>query len=79
MSQAYYSTVGPAAGALRYMDCPGAIGVHDSAAGGVPIGAAYPAWCDDQGRALFRLVVHQGELPGRWLCLSRQFVPAVAE
>jgi hypothetical protein len=35
----------------------------------------HPTWCDDQGRTLFRLVVGKAELPGRWLCVSRRFVP----
>jgi hypothetical protein len=37
-----------------------------------------PAWCDAEGRALFRLVVGEDkvELPGRWLVVNRRFVSA---
>jgi hypothetical protein len=52
-----------------------AIGVMESPTDHAPIGTALGAGQDDDGRALWRLTVHGGELPGRWIVIDRRFVP----
>jgi hypothetical protein len=74
----YYSTWGPKDGPIRYKDNPPAMGVVSDPAGGFPIGIAYPGRNrpDPRGSVvLFRLVVGGHELPGRWECRRREFVP----
>jgi hypothetical protein len=43
----------------------------------MPIGIAYPGGLVEQLRGpakTFRLVVRKVELPGRWVCVGREFV-----
>ena len=44
----------------------------------MPIGIAYPVGLVEHRRGpakTFRLVVGKVELPGRWICVGREFVP----
>ena len=45
----------------------------------MPDGTAFPVgMLDDDGRgalAVFRLTMGKAEIPGRWVCLGREFVP----
>lgn len=75
----YFSTWGPTSGPIRWRDCGHALGVVlDPSKPPMPDGTAFPVgMLDDDGGALamFRLVLGKAEIPGRWVCVDRQFVP----
>jgi hypothetical protein len=74
----YFSTSGPLDGPILSRDEPPAMGLLVVVPGSYcPFGMAYPAGLADHGgtRAVtFRLVIDNTELPGRWLCIGREFV-----
>jgi hypothetical protein len=70
----YYSDFGPAKGTAKPCDISFAIGVYDSPAGGMPIGAALGLGPDDDGLARFRLVIGGHRLDGEWHLVDREFV-----
>ena len=75
----YFANWGPLDGPLRDADCPGALGVFLDPAPRVPDGKALPSGliADHKGAvATFRLTIGKTELPGRYLCVGRRFVPA---
>jgi hypothetical protein len=71
----YLASVGPARGPVLYGTVPGAIGVHQEGEM-MPVGMALAAGRDAAGRALWTLTVHDVDLPGRWVVIDREFVPA---
>ena len=78
----YFTTAGPKAGPFRYRDATHVIGVElDPSKNRMPDGMAFPVgWIpDDRGPiATFRLTIGKKDLPGRWVCLGREFLPAEA-
>jgi hypothetical protein len=73
---AYYTDSGPRSRPLRYPDAPAAIGVLESRTDRFPVGIARVAGWDEDGVALWKLTVLEAELPGRWIVVDREFVPA---
>jgi hypothetical protein len=66
------STIGGAA--LRLGEGPDGLGVLDAPNTPMPIRMAFGAVRTAEGLALFRLVIGQVDLPGRWVCRARRFV-----
>jgi hypothetical protein len=62
-------------GPVRYGQLPGSIGVLDSPDHPMPIGIASCIGWDRAGLAVWRLTVHDAEVPGRWLIVDREFRP----
>jgi hypothetical protein len=71
----YFANAGPRSGPVLYGMVPGAIGVHQ-AGEMMPVSTALAAGWDAAGRALWTLKVHDVDLPGRWVVVDREFVPA---
>jgi hypothetical protein len=74
----YFSTWGAVDGAILARDEPPALGVVTQRSEPMPIGIAFPDGHVEhrKGPAVtFRLVVGKTELPGRWICVGRRFVP----
>jgi hypothetical protein len=42
----------------------------------MPIGTAMSAGWDGTGRSLWRLTIHDADLPGLWFVVDREFHPA---
>jgi hypothetical protein len=72
----YFTSFGPQSGVLTYSAALGAIPVLLHPGALMPVGMALAAGRDAAGRALWTLSVHDGDLPGRWLVVDREFVPA---
>jgi hypothetical protein len=74
----YFSTSGPLDGPILGRDEPPAMGLLVVVPGSdCPFGLAYPAGLAGHGAGpavTFRLVIDNTELPGRWLCIEREFV-----
>jgi hypothetical protein len=82
----FWSSCGPADGPIRLRhDLPGAIGLHpaDPVDPGLPrcasslCGMALKVGYMPESRgaiSVFKLQFGKSELPGRWICVSRQFV-----
>jgi hypothetical protein len=73
----YRTNFGPTDGPLLHRDTPGPLGVlvDDDL---MPVGIAFPAGMVASRRGpatVFRLVVGQAEIEGRWLCVGREFLP----
>jgi hypothetical protein len=75
----YYTNIGRRAGPILGSDCLAAIGVLESPTDHAPIGTALGDGQDDDGRALWRLTVHDLELPGHWIVIDHRFVPVHAD
>jgi hypothetical protein len=75
----YFSTIGPFDGPIVRLDAwTTVLSVVEAPASVRTIGIAYAAGCVQygDGRAMtYRLAVNKTELPGRWLCIGRRFVP----
>ena len=54
---------------------PGAIDVLEALDKPVPIGRALCTGRDATGIAVWRLVVHNATVPGRWIVVDREFRP----
>ena len=68
---------GPLDGPILARDEPPALGIIAPDAL-LPIGIAYPVGLVEHSKGpavTFRLVVHKVEMPGRWICVGRRFVP----
>jgi hypothetical protein len=63
------------AGALKYRDVPGSIGVLDAPDNAMPIGQADCKTRDDQGRAVWVLTIGGQPIAGRWVIIDREFRP----
>jgi hypothetical protein len=66
---AHISAVGP----VRSRQFPFAIGVLESPDKPMPIGMAFGVGRTDNGLALWQLVVHGEDVPGRWVIVNRKF------
>jgi hypothetical protein len=69
----YFTNVG-GKGPVRDGEYPSSIGVLESRDNHMTIGAAHPVGRTDRGFALWKLVIHGGDIPGRWIILDRQFI-----
>jgi hypothetical protein len=64
-------------GPIRDRDLPGSIGVHEKPeADDLPVGIAHSFTSDDAGLAVWRLVVRGEDVPGSFVIMDRQFIPA---
>jgi hypothetical protein len=72
---AYYSTVGPVKGPMKLQDVPVSIGVSATPDDDVRVGRAYFHDCDDEGHAVFRLIIGGNDLAGEWIIVDREFIP----
>ena len=78
----YYTNVGPERGHVMKGTVPGAkdtvpgaIDVLEALDKPVPIGGALCTGRDAMGIAVWRLVVHNARVPGRWIVVDREFRP----
>jgi hypothetical protein len=71
---AYYSTAGPVKGPMKLRDVPVSLGVWAALDDDVQVGQAHFHACDDEGRAVFCLVIGGNEVPGRWIIVDRKFI-----
>ena len=62
-----------AAGPVRYGKVPGSIGVLEDPGKPMPIGMANCTGRDPAGLAVWRLTVHDADMPGRWIIVDREF------
>jgi hypothetical protein len=79
----YFTNVGPDRGPVlkdtvpgAKDTVPGAIDVLEALDKPVPIGRALCTGRDATGIAVWRLVVHNATVPGRWIVVDREFQPA---
>jgi hypothetical protein len=63
-------------GPIRRGMVPGSIGVLEAPDKPMPIGEAHCTTWRDDGIAVWRIIVHGHELPGRWVIIDREFRPA---
>jgi hypothetical protein len=71
----YYTNVGPDRGPVLKDTVPGAIDVLEALDKPVPIGMALCTGRDTTGIAVWRLVVHDAAVAGRWIVVDREFRP----
>jgi hypothetical protein len=72
----YYTNVGPDRGPVLRGTVPGVIGVLEGLEEHTPIGMALCTGRDATGVAVWRLVVHDEMVPGRWIVVDHEFRPA---
>jgi hypothetical protein len=72
----YYANIGPRSGPNLGRHRLAAIGVLQSPDDRTPIGMALAVGRDDDEVEVWELTVRGVELPGRWVVVDRQFVPA---
>ena len=72
----YLADVGPAEGPALYREVPASIGILKARDDREPIGTGMCIGWNDQGIALWRLIIQEAVIPGRWLILDREFRPA---
>jgi hypothetical protein len=70
-----YFTIASGPGPVRYGQLPGSIGVLEMPDKPMPIGIASCIEWDRAGLAVWRLTVHDAEVPGRWVIVDREFRP----
>ena len=71
----YFTNVGPDRGPVLAGTVPGAIDVLEAPDQPIPVGLALRAGRDAAGIAVWRLVVHNATVPGRWIVVDREFRP----
>jgi hypothetical protein len=71
----YFTNVGPNRGPVLKGTVPGAIDVLEALDQPVPIGMALCTGRDATGIAVWRLVVHDAAVAGRWIVVDREFRP----
>jgi hypothetical protein len=78
-SSKYFSAAGPINGPIFRLDAwTTVLEVVDAPTSGRIIGIAYASGCVQYGDArvmTYRLAVNKTELPGRWVCIGRRFIP----
>jgi hypothetical protein len=67
-----------ASGPVRYGQLPGSIGVLEDPDKPMPIGMANCTGWDPAGLAVWKLTVHDADVPGRWIIVDREFRPVGA-
>ena len=76
-SGAFFTNWGPLDRPILGRDESPALGVLADRTAAMPIGIAYPVGVVENRRGIaktFRLVVGKVELPGRWICVGREFI-----
>jgi hypothetical protein len=71
----YYTNAGPDRGPVLKGTVPGAIDVLEAPDKPTPVGMALCTGRDATGVAVWRLVVHDEMVPGRWIVVDREFRP----
>jgi hypothetical protein len=71
-----FSDAGPKSGPIRWEHRRDALGVHESPIDHAPIGVASAFAMDEDRRSLGRLTVHGAKVPGVFIVVDREFVPA---
>ena len=71
----FYAHMGQC-GPIKRGRLPGSIGVLEAPDKFTPIGIAHRVRWGERGIAIWRLIVNGTELPGEWIIVDRQFVPA---
>jgi hypothetical protein len=71
----YYANGGPFRGPLFYGVWADALGVLEALDKTMPIGLALCVGRDAAGYALWGLVIHDEDVPGRWVVIDREFKP----
>jgi hypothetical protein len=78
-SSKYFSTAGPTSGPIFRLDAwTTVLEVLDAPTSGRIIGIAYASGCVQYGDGqvmTYCLAANKTELPGRWVCIGRRFVP----
>ena len=64
------------AGPIRYGQVPGSIGVLEALDKFMPIGEASCRTHDEKGMTVWTLWIGKEEIPGRWVIVVREFMPA---
>jgi hypothetical protein len=72
----FYADAGPVRGPFLHRDVPGAIGVLEARDSHLPVGMALCTGRNFAGVALWRLLIDEIELLGRWVVIDREFVLA---
>ena len=72
----YFTNIGPRSGPILWRHGHDAVGVLQARDNYTPIGMALGTGWDDEGRLLYRLIVHGADVPGRWVVVDREFRPA---
>jgi hypothetical protein len=72
----YYASSGPKSGPILYRDHYGVIKVVRRPDELWPIGRAMEVGRTEGGVSLWKLEVRGIEVPGRWIVLGREFLPA---
>jgi hypothetical protein len=71
----YYCNDGPKSGPILCRHRIHALGALQAPDNHTPIGLALPVSRDDDHIELWRLIVHDVEVPGRWVVVDREFIP----
>jgi hypothetical protein len=73
----YFARIGRL-GPVSYDHVPGSIGVFGTPTDREPIGVAHCTNWGDEGPALWQLIIDGAALPGAWIIVDREFIPAQA-
>jgi hypothetical protein len=73
---AYFTNDGPRSGPIRWEHRIDALGVLESPTNHMPIGMALSFGEDGRRRSLWRLTVHGAKVPGVFIVVDREFIPA---
>ena len=71
----YFASI-TAAGPVKYGQLPGLIGVLESPDRFTPVGEASCVAWDEDGIAIWLLRIGGQPIPGRWIIVNREFLPA---
>jgi hypothetical protein len=71
----YFADTGPWSGPILWRDGHHAIGVLESRDADIPVGRALGCGFGWDGVALWRLIVHNVAVPGKWIVVGREFWP----
>jgi hypothetical protein len=74
-----FTNIGPERGPILHRHGLDAIGVLESRDNNSPIGMALGWYWDAEGRSTFQLTVHGAQVPGLWIVVDREFIPAPDE
>ena len=61
---------------MKYGELPGSIGVLEASGHFMPVGEAHCVTWDERGLAVWTLRIDGQEIPGRWVIIGREFLPA---
>jgi hypothetical protein len=74
----YFANIGPLTGPVKYRDTrvAGSIGVLESPTNHMPIGQADCKTWDENGLAVWQILIRGQPIKGRWVIVDREFKPA---